>query len=73
MTEKQLNESPTLCIPERSLQEWGSALLLFAFSVLILWPFRDFTVLFADNVTTIFERATPPPMPSAALSAGSAH
>lgn len=49
MTEKRHNESPTLFIPERSRQEWGIALLLFAFSVLFLWPFRDFTILFADE------------------------
>ena len=49
MAEIRRPESPTLFIPERSRQEWGIAFLLFAFSVLILWPFQDFTILFFDE------------------------
>lgn len=36
-------------MPEKSARDWGVALLLFAFSVLFLWPFRDFTILFPDE------------------------
>jgi 4-amino-4-deoxy-L-arabinose transferase-like glycosyltransferase len=49
MTDTQHNESPTLFIPERSLREWGIALLLFLLSILYLWPLRDYTIAFIDE------------------------
>lgn len=36
-------------VPERSAGEWAVASLIFGFSVLTLWPFLDYTVLFHDE------------------------
>ena len=50
--EARTGEYSTLA-PEKSARDWGAALLLFAFSVLFLWPFRDFTILFPDEGITL--------------------
>ncbi len=42
-------EPESIRIPEKSLREWGIALLLFVLSVLYLWPFRAYTSLNADE------------------------
>jgi hypothetical protein len=39
--------------PEKSARDWGIAALLFAFSILYLWPFLNFTILFPDEGITL--------------------
>jgi 4-amino-4-deoxy-L-arabinose transferase-like glycosyltransferase len=39
----------TLRLPEKSLREWTVAFLLFAFSILLLWPLRVYGPLNADE------------------------
>ena len=49
MTDPHQTELETLLIPGRSWKEWGIGLLVFALSVLYLWPFRAVTDLFWDE------------------------
>jgi len=49
MTKMPEDTDSPIKIPESSRDAWGIALLLFAFSVLFLRPFRDFTILFDDE------------------------
>ncbi len=44
-----LPEGELLLLPERSLQEWGIAVSLFAVSIVYLWPFRSYTTLNGDE------------------------
>ena len=39
----------SIWLPEKSFREWGVALLLFVFSFLYLWPFRNYSTLNADE------------------------
>jgi 4-amino-4-deoxy-L-arabinose transferase-like glycosyltransferase len=47
------SDEDAIFVPEKSAPEWGVASLLFAFSVLFLWPFGDFTILFPDEGITL--------------------
>src|SRR5487761_871033 len=44
-----LQESEPITVPEKSLGEWGIALLLFAISVLYLRLFYNYTILYIDE------------------------
>ena len=47
------SDADLVIVPEKSARDWGVAALLFAFSVLYLWPFLGFTILFPDEGITL--------------------
>ena len=49
MTETRDDDPVSMNFPERSLREWVIGLLVFALSVLYLWPFRSASDLFWDE------------------------
>lgn len=46
---REPSETDSILLPERSAGEWTIAAILFALSLLYLWPFRDYTALNADE------------------------